>query len=182
MYDKTPQSVKAAKKRAYDAWSKAVIEATKCGHILTGDEILDIVIPAALQSLDEKGGIVMPESEYFPNEVWLANGRANLHQVKTRSKLSMMKYYRADYTPPATRAPDTVGDGWQPIETAPKDGTHILVFNPDRQEPEVAWWSEHAPKYKWTTWDNGYLEGWAEYWQPLPAQPTARLQLQRQGD
>lgn len=60
---------------------------------------------------------------------------------------------------------------WLPISGAPRDGTRILVFNPDDGKPEVAWYDDSEPRYKWTTYDNGYLEGWCEYWQPLPAPP-----------
>lgn len=57
--------------------------------------------------------------------------------------------------------------GWKDISTAPKDGTHILVWNHDRQEPEVAWWINHGEKWRWYTYDNAYLDGWTEYWQPI---------------
>lgn len=86
------------------------------------------------------------------------------------------------------------GQDWQPIETAPKDGTEVIIFNPR--------WS-YAPKAKWDlidgdegcfgAWvleddfwspgvDNGAL-GWAEdiedgnmptVWCPLPTPPASQ--------
>ena len=59
---------------------------------------------------------------------------------------------------------------WQPINTAPRDGTEILVSNYD--VIEVATWCE------WRDWqrDPGWLtsRGWRldpVWWQPLPEHP-----------
>lgn len=73
---------------------------------------------------------------------------------------------------------------WQPIETAPKDGTIILVS--DKRSVSAAYWGL-APRasglvdrnYPWTMLDetNG-LNGWMDgpsgptHWMPLPAPPT----------
>lgn len=68
---------------------------------------------------------------------------------------------------------------WQPIETAPKDGTVVLVFAPDASEPRV-----------FTAQFNDYGEGGADWfdacdcaslpilatpthWMPLPEPPAA---------
>lgn len=76
--------------------------------------------------------------------------------------------------------------GWQPIETAPKDGTRILLakigatnavpgLGIKAREPHVWWactghWSE-----KWKNWNDGIepcgLAG-PNYWQPLPLPPA----------
>lgn len=37
-------------------------------------------------------------------------------------------------------APEKVTQSWQPIETAPRDGTDIMAFGPDG--PRVAYWEE----------------------------------------
>ena len=74
--------------------------------------------------------------------------------------------------------------GWQPISTAPKDGTMVLLAEIDPDEPETLWdkyghidigcWerSERDPAFT--------VEGWASnygriddptHWMPLPAPP-----------
>lgn len=73
---------------------------------------------------------------------------------------------------------------WQPIETAPKDGTLILVYEPVRQYAEagiymVSWDREYP--YQPKTWCIVYSEqdeqggcatvDWATYWMPLPEPP-----------
>jgi len=58
---------------------------------------------------------------------------------------------------------------WQPIETAPGDGTRILIYRSGYREAVcVAWWS--AENQWWATVPGGW--GWyAHHWAPLPAEP-----------
>lgn len=53
---------------------------------------------------------------------------------------------------------------WQPIETAPKDGTEILAFHRDGQS--VAFWDLNM----WME-ANGEYRVTPTHWQPLPAPP-----------
>ncbi len=61
---------------------------------------------------------------------------------------------------------------WQPIATAPKDGTQVLLFWKGNIA-QAAWVSD------WAWWE---VSGWREnlivarptHWMPLPAAPTAR--------
>lgn len=53
-------------------------------------------------------------------------------------------------------------DQWQPIETAPKDGTHFLAYHPTFVHSIwVTFWRDSAP--------SGFT-----HWMPLPAAPTGR--------
>ncbi len=64
---------------------------------------------------------------------------------------------------------------WQPIATAPKDGTRVLVCCPGATEPFVAHWQVHTA----ATWGIGNT--WRDdadctvaeptHWMPLPAAP-----------
>ena len=64
---------------------------------------------------------------------------------------------------------------WQPIETAPKDGTEVLVYG-DGQGMSVAWWET---KYIWVrpgAWvsDFGRSDTHTHepsHWMPLPPPP-----------
>lgn len=71
---------------------------------------------------------------------------------------------------------------WQPIETAPKDGQEVLIWEKWGNTPVVAWYSER--KSKWFAGTEHYdTDGDAcvidrlsqeliSHWQPLPPPPT----------
>lgn len=87
-----------------------------------------------------------------------------------------------------------VGDGWRPIETAPKDGTEFIAFRPD-QGVFIARWAameEVVPRDQngdpIEDYDDSFADwwhdswGWLErelaptHWQPKPAEPDAMIQ------
>lgn len=103
---------------------------------------------------------------------------------------------------PAPAAP-SAARGWLPIETAPKDGTDILLYAPagewegrptDARTTVGHWTTEEecrrqigdcggecrCPEYDhddpyWLSWDGGFLpELPPTHWQPLPAAPGAQ--------
>jgi hypothetical protein len=59
--------------------------------------------------------------------------------------------------------------GWQPVETAPRDGTHVLVTDGDIIE--VCAWLEEKWKVCWDHADFS-VGGIPTHWMPLPAQPN----------
>lgn len=78
-------------------------------------------------------------------------------------------------------------EGWQPIETAPKDGTVILIARGPKDATfpfvEAAYWSQcvrafgGCKKYPWVTLDktngvNGRTEDSPTHWMPLPPSPS----------
>lgn len=83
----------------------------------------------------------------------------------------------------STARPESVLQGWQPIETAPKDGTDLLIFDP-RMPVCTAYWSDSV----WASVNNptrGQGGGWVQevhrsdtfvysptHWMPLPPAPT----------
>lgn len=82
------------------------------------------------------------------------------------------------------------GEGWQPIETAPRDGTLILVNNiepygyrTDEEPMGTARWGTHWIKSgAWMS--NGCCDGVSNYnpthWMPLPNPPTTSQQEARE--
>ena len=64
---------------------------------------------------------------------------------------------------------------WQPIETAPRDGTPILGARLDCNDLYVMYWMEEdetAPLYRWAIIDGGVMHKDAlTHWMPLPEPP-----------
>lgn len=58
---------------------------------------------------------------------------------------------------------------WQPIETAPKDGTHVLAYDGSNMTT-VKWDRDY-----WALIEQGYYaednEWWPTHWMPLPKPP-----------
>jgi hypothetical protein len=68
---------------------------------------------------------------------------------------------------------------WQPIETAPKDGTHFLA-SVDGDVRVVAWGkTSHVPLYGFCLADQG-VEDFdicePTHWMPLPTAPTTQIE------
>ncbi len=73
---------------------------------------------------------------------------------------------------------------WQPIETAPKDGTSILAWGKSMEEPVVAYWEPNGDR----VWGgkSAFVDGTVDmceelcvvddytHWQPLPKPPEAK--------
>ena len=65
---------------------------------------------------------------------------------------------------------------WQPIETAPRDGTSFLCYYDG--EPFVAWWHSPDVAFVWIAphrinyTDDAYI--FPEYWMPLPNRHQAK--------
>jgi hypothetical protein len=82
----------------------------------------------------------------------------------------------------------TVDDTWQPIETAPKDGTEILIYDTQAKEIwKVFWgWSNNkdfTTQEYYRTWELSHPRskqteeywGTPTHWMPLPNNPTDTL-------
>lgn len=73
-------------------------------------------------------------------------------------------------------------DGWLPIETAPRDGTRIIVYRPKFDGdyiPQVGWdfWMTHGLLDP--TWGKSRRDCPPSHWQPFPAPPSKQSQDQR---
>ncbi len=61
---------------------------------------------------------------------------------------------------------------WQPIETAPKDGTRILACSTKKKVRAVTWWRSRDNGDRYTGWGEFSTNQWpAEYWMPLTPLP-----------
>ena len=62
---------------------------------------------------------------------------------------------------------------WQPIETAPKDGTHVLGYGP---MDDGTYWMEDLYWYEsMEAWPITFMHGHGEptHWMPLPEPPES---------
>ncbi len=62
---------------------------------------------------------------------------------------------------------------WQPIETAPKDGTMILAIEPKNKQRRLVVYHED-----WCMWLSvpGRIQVRATHWMPLPAPPVVKTE------
>lgn len=72
-------------------------------------------------------------------------------------------------SPPKADGPGE--DGWQPIETAPKNGTRLLACW-DINEPSygVVWWEDGS----WVEYDADNRVSDPTHWRPLPVSPSIK--------
>jgi hypothetical protein len=56
---------------------------------------------------------------------------------------------------------------WQPIELAPRDGTHVLLYAPEWAVPNTGW------TYGNDRWQDCPFNGTPTHWMPLPEPPEA---------
>lgn len=63
-------------------------------------------------------------------------------------------------------------NAWQPIETAPRDGTEILIFIPDCDQAVASY--QYGDDEDMAGWwgDGGFHYADPTHWQPLPAPPS----------
>jgi hypothetical protein len=63
---------------------------------------------------------------------------------------------------------------WQPIETAPKDGTPIWLFYPEAHEQDrqaVGWWVNDFREPRWMDHADAHDFIQPSHWMPLPEPP-----------
>ena len=58
--------------------------------------------------------------------------------------------------------------GWQPIETAPKDGNHVIAFWPGYKRPCIMWWNKADQAFESESDRNEA----PTHWMPLPHPPS----------
>lgn len=73
-------------------------------------------------------------------------------------------------------------DPWRPIQTAPKDGTPVLLYSPDAKDPKIFVGMfvkfDEEDKGEWFDYwrDDGCwcIDAESTHWMPLPAPPIRR--------
>lgn len=72
---------------------------------------------------------------------------------------------------------------WQDIETAPRDGTEILICHAESGTMLVAGWDKRErDDWPWCTADGpSYHRSFASHWMPLPEAPRLSAALNERG-
>lgn len=127
-------------------------------HVITNDQP------------DECAGVYSPEFL----EQYLFGGKAIDHLVDggtynlTGTHLKdILQGYRKLWNAKAPEREYSLG--WQPIETAPKDGTEILLFS--ITDIGLCYWRDDNVMTGWT-WGLGKAFRLPSHWMPLPAKPV----------
>lgn len=61
---------------------------------------------------------------------------------------------------------------WQPIESAPKDGTSIIIYpHTDGGDVGIASWINSVLGDTAGSWRSDYDREWPTHWMPLPLPP-----------
>lgn len=138
-----------------------------------------------------------PKTEALPShdQMQLAMAIVRYLQGRCISDEELTKISTLDIANVIARRTPTpaVGDGWQPIETAPKDGTRVLFYDPDSSGLIYAgvWDAKFCSEWPEGAEEAVYRGAWTDYavasfayeehceyspthWQPLPTPPAIR--------
>ena len=112
-------------------------------------------------------------------ETWLPDALRKYNPNERPNHCAELMFYAADTIEKLVDAAD-LSPQWQPISTAPKDGTKVILFC-SKAERSVKWREgQQAVDFWHTVVKNGY-EGWghfnegyfpASHWQNLPKPPA----------
>lgn len=72
----------------------------------------------------------------------------------------------------APKAPTAAPDAWHGVESAPKDGTEILLYNKHKGR-YIGWWREAESEDEISMWVGHCDPSLPTHWQPIPAAPQA---------
>jgi hypothetical protein len=94
---------------------------------------------------------------------------------KDNAEAAAARLFKSSITPLAGPLPRVAATAWQPIETAPKDGTEVWAFNGEQAR---MLWSEGEEWSLWVWADQLLADADPEpdqptHWQPLPSAPAA---------
>ena len=104
-----------------------------------------------------------------PVVAWM--GEYNINDI--RDHYTVVMRHKTDFSsmpdrvrPLYTHPQPAIPEGWQPIETAPKDGSDFLAYNPMTRKHVVVFWKHDAWIFPELVFSSSIT-----HWMPLPAAP-----------
>jgi hypothetical protein len=189
----------ALRERAIAAKEKLVDHAA---HFPPKDEVTRLFIKAAMESAQATDDLLaaLPSTEAIPSYAYYSDEWDNFFDLYGHGMgLAFYKHWQAKrhlfptnrvaLKPPANEEESDPGRRWRPIDSAPRDGTHIWAFTEESQQREVYWEEkeENSPgqpghEAGWmsndgNTYPGSFYHGYDDpidqptHWQPLPEPP-----------
>lgn len=124
--------------------------------------------PVGTESVEEFGfGIVYPRTG---RRAWSETYPADLAQVVPGVRIFALSSIQPGRSPV----------GWQTMESAPKDGTQVLLYSPDADPLHARFIGEYDADFPGPDRDGAWidplscdsLDAWPTHWMPLPAPPA----------
>jgi hypothetical protein len=164
-----------------------------CGDVEAAGECIDAALALVEASADPSALRARLVREYqertHGHSHWTSASSAAWRDAAY--ELLLAEKVAAASVPPAEASAGDSLRGWQPIETAPKDGTPVLVWEPEAcstgwetTRVKIAVWfdvddpdppHDYRPGWRYATGefrdDGAYLEEEPAYWMPLPQPP-----------
>jgi hypothetical protein len=155
-----------------------VVICTECGVAVIGGEWnrraqaapgTEAMLLNALESIRQYGSDTLSGRVDGPDDrAWQ---REAVNEMTKRARLAIEAAHPSPASSAVRRAQPAPG-GWQPIETAPRDGTTVLLFSRDGSAADGYWLQ--AGYNGCGAWIWPYVYKTPAHWQPLP-EPPAQL-------
>lgn len=121
-------------------------------------------------------------ADYFEETIYSEGMSEDVYYGISCTVSQIARKIRALSSPDHADAGKVEGDGWLPIESAPKDGTVIQVWHQVHKCPVSVLWKDDGFPYrgKRLNWyERTYTTAWPEhvffYWRPLPSAPSQEV-------
>jgi hypothetical protein len=139
-----------------------------CPNVAEALERLGNIINDAPYRLEERDGAWQG---FLQNKQDIVEA-VSLIQARAERAERQLQLHSANVSEPALRALALFG--WQPIETAPKDGTQILLWITGIEpRPRISFWSERGSESGWySVQSHHFIATIVTHWMPLPEAPT----------
>ncbi|KAB2792563.1 hypothetical protein F9K96_05315 [Brucella anthropi] len=144
--------------------------------------ILSALEPSAVRELALEERLQAIEQQLVVNLGYFHNDKRILLETLQSHIISHIAAIRALSSPDHADAGKVEGDGWQQIESAPRDGTVIQAWHQVHKCPVSVLWKDGGFPYggeRLNWYERSYTTAWPEraftHWRPLPSAPSQEV-------